>query len=239
MSDRYELLAPGEVLCVANAPINTLGNTFKVAELTSAIERQVETPGLGEILAWFSHSGVSCEVLRFGASNWQSGQVCLQLQLARGETKVYVEFRPSNGVSIAPPDAFSRDGAASLAVDEDPDPDAASQLLEAVFGMEEAAIASDEATFPQPTATPAFGAADDEEEEGIGLAEIFGSDSSWETSDLSIEENNWDLEAIARNLDEELKLVEASKQSAHGDREALLETVWQELEEGSERRDDD
>jgi hypothetical protein len=77
--DNFNLLSRNEVLSVESAEISQyldLPPTLRVAEFVEAIAQQL----LSHEEAHLFSKGMSCEVLKFGERNWQTGKIRVSIE---------------------------------------------------------------------------------------------------------------------------------------------------------------
>ncbi|MGK7928478.1 MAG: KGK domain-containing protein, partial [Spirulina sp.] len=85
MEKQFEPLDRGEVLSVEESVQILIGHsTFRVDELAHALKAQLLEYNIGglteEKSGWFTAEGAECQVLRYGAGNWQKGKVRISFE---------------------------------------------------------------------------------------------------------------------------------------------------------------
>jgi len=115
VNNHFEPLDNGEVLSINESELIYIGHTtFRVGEFAEAVRTKLEaTEGWNEQKnAWFTDTGVDCEVLRFTSGGWVKGKVRLRLEFspedggASSDTKS-VSVQPSTPTVAATPQPIS------------------------------------------------------------------------------------------------------------------------------------
>ena len=128
MEKQFKPLDRGEVLSVSESVQILIGHsTFRVDELAQALKAQLLEHNIGglteEKTGWFNTEGAECQVLRYGAGNWQKGKVRISFEFCPNEpngfptAKTAVVSPPETTVATAPM-GFREEAIASDEVEE-------------------------------------------------------------------------------------------------------------------------
>ncbi|MEM9539738.1 MAG: KGK domain-containing protein [Cyanobacteria bacterium P01_E01_bin.42] len=113
MENQFEPLDRGEVLSVNESVQILIGHqTFRVDELAQALKAQLLEHQIGGLTeqktGWFNAEGAECQVLRYGAGNWQKGKVRISFEFCPEDAngfataKTAVVSPPETTVATAP-----------------------------------------------------------------------------------------------------------------------------------------
>lgn len=222
MSKQFEPLESGEVLSVkSSAQFLMSHGTFRISEFAEALKQEMLSCGLGGItedkIAWLTEKGIDCEVLKFGATDWQKGRV-----------RIHIEFCPDESGATPSPKQAKASPKKIEEVSDKPDVDLAlTSETERDLAFEPEIAESEED----------FGF--DVEAEETTTEEDFGFESEAEEATTD-EDFGFDAEVSETSSDEDFSFeVVAAENTADEDFGFGAEESDVDLDFGAEESDDD